>query len=52
VIGAGLVDVDARLPVAGGLAEVRAIRQVEEDGLKVIAEKVFDPKQVYSTPKK
>jgi hypothetical protein len=32
VIGGGGVDVDATLPVLGGLAEVRAVGEVEEDG--------------------
>jgi hypothetical protein len=33
VIGFGGVDVDAMLPVAGGLADVSAVGEVEEDGL-------------------
>ena len=32
VIGFGGVDVDALLPVSGGLAEVWAVGEVEEDG--------------------
>jgi len=32
-IGFGGVDVDAMLPSSGGLAEVRAVGEVEEDGL-------------------
>jgi hypothetical protein len=32
VIGFGGVDVDAMLPVSGGLAEVWAVGEVEEDG--------------------
>ncbi len=31
-IGFGGVDLDAMLPVLGGLAEVRAVGEVEEDG--------------------
>ena len=35
MIGFGGVDVDAMLPVSGGLAEVWAVGEVEEDGPRV-----------------
>ena len=38
VIGAGRVDVDARLPVPGGLAEILAVGEVEEDGPRGVHE--------------
>jgi hypothetical protein len=48
VIGFGSVDLDAMLPVSGGLAEVCAVGEVKEDGLKRVSR--FGSPKGRSTP--